>query len=236
MNFLEGIKNLAAMLLSLVFPVACLICGKEDVYLCWPCSNKLPRVENQRCIRCQNPSPFGKTHPRCQSRNFADGSISALNYKDKGVLKIIKVFKYNFVSDLSEPLSKIITETIQNQELSGYFKDFIIVPVPLHHKRYNWRGFNQAELISDSLSQALQMPINKRLVARRKATIPQVNLSAVERKKNMENAFILTSSPAHQKILLVDDVITSGSTLNELSRLLKKHKALKVWALTLAHG
>lgn len=236
MNFLEGIKNLAALLLGLVFPVACIICGKEDIYLCPPCSARLPRLDNQRCIHCQQPSPFGKTHPGCVSRNFADGSVSALNYKNKGVFKIIKIFKYTFVSDLAEPLSRIIIETIQNQELSEYFKDFIIVPVPLHHKRHNWRGFNQAELLSNSLGETLQTPVNKLLVARRKATKPQVKLSLAERKKNIENAFIILQSPANKKIILVDDVITSGSTLNELAKLLKKHKASEVWALTLAHG
>ncbi len=236
MNFLEGIKNIWLTVLSLLFPIACLLCGKEDTYLCPQCLTQLPRLDRQRCVRCQEPSAFGKTHPACRTRNVADGSISALNYKDPGVLKIIKVFKYNFVSDLSKPLGSMIVEVLQNQELAGYFKDFTIVPVPLHSKRHNWRGFNQAELLSNRLAQALQIPLNSGLVARRKSTKPQVKLSAAERKKNLENAFLILQSPANQKILLVDDVITSGSTINELAKLLKKHKVAEVWAITVAHG
>src|SRR3989344_716718 len=236
MNFLEGIKNLALVFLGLIFPIACLVCGKEDTYLCSMCRTKLPRLETQKCIHCQKPSPFGKTHPACQSRNFADGSISARNYKDPRVLKIIKVFKYNFVSDLSQPLAEMLIEAVKNQALAGYFKEFTIVPIPLHYKRHNWRGFNQAELLSDALSVSLNIPLNKTLVSRRKATKPQVKLSALERKKNVENAFALSGNPANKKIILVDDVITSGSTLNELAKLLKKHKASEVWALTVAHG
>ena len=202
MNFLEGIKNLARVFLGLLFPAACLVCGKEDTYLCSMCAAKLPRLENQRCIRCQEPSPFGKTHPTCRSRDFADGSISALNYKDPRVLKIIKVFKYNFVSDLSIPLAVAMIEAAKNQGLTEYFKGFTIVPVPLHRKRHNWRGFNQAELLSDMLSLSLGIPVNKTLVTRQKSTKPQVKLSAVKRKKNMENAFSLLGSPANKKIIL----------------------------------
>ena len=236
MNFLEGIKNLGLFFLSLLFPVACLVCGRENTYICQACLVQLPRLDNQKCIRCQQPSAFGKTHALCQSRNFADGSISALNYKDPRVHKIVKVFKYNFVSDLSKPLADLLIETIKNQELHGYFQNFTIVPVPLHSKRHNWRGFNQAEFLSDALAQALAIPVEKHLVMRRKSTKPQVRLTAKERKRNMENAFALVQSPANKKILLVDDVITSGATLNELAKLLKKHKAAEVWALTVAHG
>src|SRR3989344_7225576 len=130
----------------------------------------------------------------------------------------------------------MLLEVAKNQGLAEYFSDFVLVPVPLHRKRHNWRGFNQAELLSGALSVSLNIPLNKTLVSRRKATKPQVKLSALERKRNVENAFALSGNPANKKIILVDDVITSGSTLNELAKLLKKHKASEVWALTVAHG
>lgn len=236
MNFLEGMLNLGADLLGLVFPIACLSCGKEDTYLCNLCLAKLPRLEHQICIRCQKPSPFGKTHPDCVNRNFPDGSISSLQYKNRIVHNVIGTFKYNFISDLSSPLTKLVVEAIQNHGLEDFFKNFVIIPVPLHLKRHNWRGFNQAELLGQSLAGALNLALDTSVVVRTKATKPQVKLTAQERKLNVQKAFALKGSFVPSKILLIDDVITSGSTINELTKLLKKSGAQEVWSITVAHG
>jgi ComF family protein len=125
---------------------------------------------------------------------------------------------------------------MEEQGLLDYFEDFIIVPVPLHPRRMNWRGFNQSELLGQTLAEKLKLPAEKNLVARKKHTKPQVKLSADERKRNIENAFELSANVDGKKILLVDDLVTSGSTANELAKLLKKHKAAEVWMISAAHG
>jgi competence protein ComFC len=236
MNFLEGMLNLGADLIGLVFPIACLSCGKEDVYICALCLAQLPRLEHQICVRCQNPSPFGKTHPACSSRNFPDGSISALQYKNRVVGKVIETFKYSFVSDLSRPLTQLIVESILNQGLEGYFKNFVVIPVPLHFKRHNWRGFNQAEILAQTLSTSLNWAMDADVVVRTRHTKPQVKLTALQRKMNVQKAFAIKGSQVPIKILLVDDVLTSGATINELAKLLKKSGAQEVWSVTVAHG
>jgi competence protein ComFC len=236
MEIFSVIKRLGGHITDLVFPISCLVCGQDGKYLCEQCFVKLPKLQKQQCLVCQKPSPFGKTHPECASRNKVDGALSALTHKDKYVHKIIWVFKYNFVSTLAEPLAQLITETISQQRLDNYFNEFIVVPVPLHPRRFNWRGFNQAELLAQALSEKLNICMKESLIVRNKFTKPQVNLNAEERKRNLENAFNLLGDITNKKILLVDDVITSGSTANEMAKILKQGKATEVWIVSAAHG
>ena len=236
MSISQTFKKLGGAFLDLVFPISCLVCGKDGSYLCDNCRIKLPKLENQQCLVCQKPAPFGKTHPYCVTRNSVDGALAALAHKDKNVHEIIRVFKYNFVSSLAKPLSSLIVQTIHDQGLENYFQNFIIVPVPLHSRRFNWRGFNQASLLSLSLAEKLMIPMDENMIQRKKFTKPQVKLNAEDRRRNIENAFILTGDAAGKKILLVDDVVTSGSTANEIAKLLKHAKAAEVWIATAAHG
>lgn len=236
MQVVENLKRLGLEILDLVFPISCLVCGKDGVYLCDECLKNLPRLEKQICISCHKPAPFGKTHPDCVSRNTVDGAIAGLFYRHPNVKKIIEVFKYHFVSDLSNPLSQTIVEAMQKQGLEDYFRDFVIIPVPLHPKRFNWRGFNQSVLLGQTLAEKLNIPIENNLVVRKKFTKPQTKLSKEERKRNLENAFELTSDVADKKFLIVDDVVTSGATANEIAKLLKHKKAVEVWVISLAHG
>lgn len=230
------IKTLGLWIIDLIFPITCLSCGQDGVYLCDKCLAKLPRLPNQLCIVCQKPAPYGKTHPECRSKNTVDGSISALPYKDPQIRKLIEVFKYSFVSDLAPILSGLMHESIKAQGLADYFSDFKIVPIPLHQRRFNWRGFNQAELLAHEIAKPLNVKIENNLVIRSKFTKPQVKLTVEERKKNIDNAFELIGDPANKKILLVDDVITSGSTANEIAKLLKRFHAAEIWIISAAHG
>lgn len=236
MNIVANIERLGRGILDLVFPVSCIVCGKDRSYLCDGCQHKLPKLEFQQCLVCQQPAPFGKTHPHCVTRNSVDGALSALTHKDKRVNKVIQVFKYDFVSSLANPLSELIVETINQQGLNGYFEDFVVVPIPLHARRQNWRGFNQALLLAETLANQLGIKIDDKLVVRSKFTKPQVKLNASDRKRNIENAFAMIGNASNKKILLVDDVITSGSTANELAKLLKRSHANEVWIVSAAHG
>ncbi len=229
-------KKLGQSLLDLIFPISCLICGEDGSYLCDKCRTELPRLANQQCLVCQTPSPFGKTHVACKTKNTIDGSISALPYKDRNVHKIIETFKYNFVSDLSAPLASLLIDEIEKQGLKNYFQEFILIPTPLHQRRFNWRGFNQAHLLAEALSKKLEINIDNQLIQRTKFTQPQIKLNADERKRNMANAFELTKDATNKKLLVVDDVVTSGSTANELAKLLKRGHASEIWIVSVAHG
>jgi len=236
MDIIKPLKTLGTNLFDLVFPVACINCGREGSFLCSVCLPKLERLPNQWCVVCHKPAPYGKTHGDCVSRNTVDGSVSALNYKNPEVKRTIETFKYKFIETLSESLVARLAREIKTQGLDEYFQEFVLIPVPLHKKRFNWRGFNQSELLATSLSATLGIPINQDIIARIKNTKPQTKLTKEERKKNLNNAFSLNDESNNGKFLLVDDVVTSGSTINEMAKALKKAGAAEVWAVTVAHG
>jgi len=236
MNLFKNIQTLGQNIIDLVFPVSCLICGKEDVFLCQNCAAKLPRQNVQKCVVCTLASPFGKTHPGCKNKNTVDGVVSALPYSHPDIKKIIEVFKYNFVAGLAPSLAELIYEGIKHQDLENFFDDAVIVPVPLHERRLRWRGFNQAELLSTALITKLKAGIKNEGIRRIRFTKPQVDLSAQERKTNVKDAFAADDEFKNSKVLLIDDVVTTGSTVNEIAKLLKKAGAKEVWAATLAAG
>jgi competence protein ComFC len=237
MSLKQKLKTLGSNIFDLIFPISCVNCGQEGSFLCHKCLPKLERLPNQWCIVCHKPSPFGKTHGNCVSKNTVDGSVSSLSYKNSEVKRVIEIFKYKFIEELSESLADRVASEIKAQNLLEYFSEFVIVPVPLHKRRLNYRGFNQSELLTNSLSKKLSLDTNKNLIHRIKNTKPQTKLSKEERKKNLADAFsINTQSSSAGKFLLVDDVVTTGSTINEMAKVLKKTGASEVWAVSVAHG
>lgn len=237
MDIFSHLKQAGAFIADLLFPISCVICGHTGVYLCDPCRQKLPELPQQLCIVCKKPAPFGKTHVSCASRNTLDGVIAALTYTHPDTKKLIETFKYEFIFHLGKPLSKLIIQTIANNELEDYFQEFKLLPVPLHPRRQTWRGFNQAELLGQVLAADLKIPMLDQLLIRSKFTQPQTKLQASAREHNIKDAFQLTtSSLPGSKFILVDDVFTTGATLNEIAKLLKRAGAVEVWAATIAHG
>jgi competence protein ComFC len=236
MELVKYLKTLSINIADIIFPISCLICGRDGKFLCETCETKIEKIQNQLCIVCQKPAPFGKTHPNCASKNKLDGIISALPYRDPKVAKLIETFKYKFIDALNPHFSKFVQEAIINQGLKDYFSDFTLIPVPLHKRRFNWRGFNQAELIGKQISQDLNIHLDNQLVTRVKFTIPQTQLKKEKRFLNIQNAFSISNPNIKNKYLIVDDVVTTGATLNEIAKLLKKSGAQEVWAITIAHG
>lgn len=236
MRLTNSIKTLGLAVADLVFPVYCLVCGSEGQFLCASCIVKLPRLEKQKCLVCEKPAPYGKTHLECVSRNKIDGIISALPYRDPKITNLIETYKYKFIDDLSPSLAELLVSEIQRQSLGDYFREFTIIPVPLHKRRLNWRGFNQAELISDALGRSLNIPVDKTLVTRNRFTKPQVKMDRSKRLENVTGAFGVSANSAPSRYLIVDDVVTTGATLNEIAKLLKQKGSPEVWATTVAHG
>src|SRR3989338_5289866 len=136
MDYIKTFKTLGQNVLDLVFPVFCLNCKKEGVYLCDDCKPALVKIEKLICAACSSPSPFGLTHEACKSRNKIDGLISCLDYANPKNIEIIGAYKYKFVEKLAQPLSEIIIANILQLNLNEFFKEFTIIPVPLHKKRF----------------------------------------------------------------------------------------------------
>lgn len=161
----------------------------------------------------------------------------------KGVVKkLIYKFKYDpYLIDLKKALIDLFYEGVIQNELAYkiLYQNSVIVPIPLHKARSRKRGYNQSEMLSQGLSEKLEIPILD-LLERVKNTKRQVGLSKKEREENIKDAFGVKSSKLKVQsfdiVFLVDDVVTSGATLKEAANVLKRAGVKKVYGLTLAHG
>jgi ComF family protein len=230
---LEKIKKL---FLDFIFPVECLGCGKENVWLCQDCLSSIPFKSEQSCLFCREPNENGLTCRTCLEKFFLDGCLSAGNYSNRLLAKIIKTCKYNFAGDLIPFLGDFIVSFLEKPTRKKFniTEEIFFLPIPLHKKRLNWRGFNQAEILTDVLLKKINAQILPGLI-RIKNNSPQAKLNEEKRKNNITGCFSWQGGPLKGKTLvLVDDVATTGATLNEAAKVLKKSGAKKVFAITAA--
>jgi ComF family protein len=235
-NFIKPLlKDASKFVLDTLFPIKCLSCNKEGEFVCANCRAGLKQPEHQSCIVCQKPSPGGLTHPKCQTPFGADGLISIYDYHDDKVAKIIINGKYYFLPQTFELLGLMLAEKIKNSHPCLAASSPALYPIPLHPSRRRWRGFNQAEILAATISRQLDIACVNAL-ARRKSTKTQKDLNKDQRKKNVESAFQLAKGAdiRGQSLILVDDVTTTGSTLLEAAKVLKRNGAKTVWCLTVA--
>lgn len=220
-------------LFDFLFPKVCVGCKKTGQYWCSNCQ-KAARIHfPQVCPVCQKPSIDGLTHPKCRKKSSPDGLTAIWKY-EKDIKKLIIKLKYKFVSDLAEEIVHAAARELSTTNLAK--QKWILVPIPLHWKRENWRGFNQSEELGKLIAQKMGWGIENLLI-RSKASPTQVGLKGDERRKNIESVFSLQSNvlmSQYPNVLLFDDVWTTGSTLKEATKVLKKSEARKVWCLTLA--
>ncbi len=191
------------------------------------------------CAVCQKQAIGGVTHPVCRTRYGIDGVFSSLVYKGV-VKKMVYTFKYPpYLTDLQTLMTDLFYEgIIQKEQFYCLLKTpSILVPIPLHTKKFRKRGYNQARLLADGLAKQFGMPVVDCL-DRVKETKTQVGLTKEKRQENIKDAFALKGKNASNfpQVFLVDDVATSGATLREAAKVLKKAGVEKVWGLTLAHG
>jgi competence protein ComFC len=239
------LKKIKKLFLDILFPVECLGCGKAEAWLCEACLKKIPQLEFFYCPVCERKSLRGEAHQACQAKSYLNGLLVAADWQNQILKKAIHAFKYNFVLDLKQSLGVILIKKIKQADIlflpqitQGYFQ--AVAPVPLHKKRYLWRGFNQAEILADEVAKELSLPMLANLISRKKHIKPQVKKLKEERIKNMEDMFEINSAEKdfvlNKKILLIDDVATTGATMQAAAKALKQAGVGEVWGLALARG
>jgi ComF family protein len=160
-------------------------------------------------------------------------------YNEKILKQAIHVFKYNNIRDLAKPLGKIIINFLYQSKLNFLFNDsYFLIPISLHRKRLFERGFNQSELLTREIAQEFKISILNNVLKRKHNTQSQTKLKEKERRKNIKNAFICLQPEIikNKNIILFDDILTTGSTLKEAARALKKAGAKTITGLVLAKG
>ncbi len=212
-------------LLNLLFPKFCFNCQMEGIYLCEDCRAIL-NINN---------------HHQVFSGKHLNDLYWAIDYKKPLIKKLIHNFKYEpFVKELSKPLSSLIINHFQLIEkplpFFGEGSEFFLIPVPLYEKRLRWRGFNQAQELAKQLSLFWNIPLLNNYLIKIKKTFLQSQLAKQERLGNVRNAFLVKNQEKikNKKILLIDDVFTTGATMEECAWILKKAGAQQVIGLVIA--
>ncbi|KKS41211.1 MAG: hypothetical protein UV61_C0010G0002 [Candidatus Gottesmanbacteria bacterium GW2011_GWB1_43_11] len=228
--------------LDLIFPRRCLGCNRLGSYICNACRTTLD-LRGQRCPECDRPAIDGMTHPICLRPLGLDGLVTV--FENRGIIKkAIKSLKYRFVYDAAEELVNLVPDSaLQNLPIKS--NSWALYPIPLHKDRLRWRGFNQAEKLGQFVAQRLKMKMIDGLLVRTVKRTPQADISRREdRIQNAQGLFQLnklstSNLPAGRQgsqlsILLFDDVWTTGATMKEAVKVLKRSGLGKVWGMTLA--
>jgi len=208
-------------ILDILFPRFCLNCNREGSYLCPDCFSLID-ISEKKYYFLKN----------------LNGLFCPTSYDNFIVKKLINQFKYPpYIKELAKPLASLIITYFKILGESG-LQDFILVPIPLHKKKLKSRGFNQASEIAKELSKNLAIPFSDNVLIKIKPTPAQVELKKEEREKNVRETFLCQKPEIikNKKILLVDDVFTTGATLEEAGRALRRAGASEVWGVVVAHG
>lgn len=208
----------------------CLLCGANsgETLLCQACETDLPRPSSPACPRCALPTLHGEVCGRCLVRPpYYDATSAAFRYAFP-IDKLVQSFKYGHRLALAGYFGR------QLAWLSEIGAADLIIPLPLHPLRLRERGFNQALELARPVGKACRIPIDARSCSRIRHTAIQADLPWRERARNVRGAFHCTSDYTNKRLLLVDDVMTTGASLNELARTLKLHGAAQVALLVVA--
>lgn len=236
------IVSLFESCLDLVFPRLCLLCEQlcegESRYFCGVHWGAVSFVSGQRCRRCGCPLAVRGITGRCascrgRSLHFARAS-SALVY-EKVVKEMIAAWKFEKKREAVYPLAKTLFQRLSGETWASELD--LVSFVPLHRKKRRERGFNQAQDLAVELSRLLEKPMKSTLI-RVRETVAQGSVNTVSRKANVSGAFAqrTRSKVMGQRVLLVDDVMTSGATVSECSRVLKQAGAKRVYVATVARA
>lgn len=224
------------LLLDLLFPIECVGCGKDGEWLCQQCLDRIKLLTELHCPVCKTKLTNGNVCEKCSPQSFLDGVIIAVFYDNELIDKAIHYLKYKGIKDLAKPLGKLLATALNRG--SFWDNDWILAPVPLHKRRERFRGFNQAGLIADEVAQISKLEVNNNNLYRNRNTHSQIKLKREDRLQNIIGAFRIKNPAffAKKQIILIDDVMTTGATLQECAKELKSVGAESVWAAVIARG
>lgn len=217
-------RRLREASLAHLLPQDCLLClaPAADALLCPECTADLPQLPRARCPRCAQSGANGETCGRCQRQPPHFDAMLALHPYAFPVDRLIQTLKYGHQLAIAEHFGRALAVAC------GELGADLIVPMPLHPTRLAERGFNQAMEICRPLSRQLGTPLAAHSCRRDRATAPQEGLSLDERRRNLRHAFACDSDFGGRHLLLVDDVATTGASVDECARTLKLHGAARV--------
>lgn len=238
MNMVPKLEKCLNSVKNLLFPIKCDLCGTlvETNGFCHQCWKKISWISDQKCRICGTPFEVN-IHSLCaecvKEKPFFDKAISVFKYDDFSKELLIKFKHFDTIhmfNRLSALMFKSAEFDIKNSD--------IIVPIPIHFIKRLKRKYNQSELLAKNISRISNIKYEPRILQKIKITHPQEGLSGRKRRKNIIGSFGVNEKHIkdieNKNIILVDDVFTTGSTVNECSRILKKYRAKSVVVVTIA--
>ncbi|MDO9577610.1 MAG: ComF family protein [Candidatus Cloacimonadales bacterium] len=229
-------SNILSSLIDLLFPRTCFSCNDriQNDIICESCLNSLEFL-TEVCPVC-GAYDQGKTCLICQGNEFQFDKARSVFQFNKMILNLIHDLKYDEMRKVAILFGKLTEDYLR--EFNPFQSVDIIAPVPLHKVKKRSRGFNQSQLLTAEISRRMNWPHEPNLIQRRRFTETQTKLGRKDRKKNVQDAFSLKAklNINNKNILIVDDVFTTGATVNSISSVLRQNGAAKVFVLTIARA
>jgi ComF family protein len=247
------LNEIKKWLLDLLFPKRCLACGEYGNFVCGECLRKFSFLEEQECPNCRKKNRFGFfCNEKCRKGFYFDQLIVCSSYNKNILIRnLITNFKYKFVKELSFVLAEALrTQFVYTSQFIPEFSKAIFVPVPIHKKRLLYRGFNQSKLLTENLLFYLKNDPDFEnkfenvesfdCLIREEYSIGQAKLHRAERLKNLKGSIKFdqefSNKIKNKFLILIDDVATTCTTINECSKVLKQFGARHICGLVLARG
>lgn len=234
-------RRIAEKILDLLYPRRCVMCdmvldGKENG-ICQACKPKVSIAPYPYCMKC------GKKLEREEEEYCKDCLLHPHSFKegrslfvyDGPVKRSLYRFKYAGRKEYAKTYARLA-----EVYLGGYIKEIqpdALLPVPLHRKRYRMRGYNQSEVFAKELGHRMGIPVASKIVSRVKNTLPQKELDLSERQNNLKKAFKINENDVKlDTIIIIDDIYTTGSTIDALSTVLKEAGVRNIFFVTISGG
>jgi len=232
-------NNIISSLKNVLFPITCIECKIEGLWMCEECFKKIIFEQNNFCPKCKLKTTQGEVCESCRHDSSLDRIIALFSYEEIGsIAKLIKQFKYSSAYEITALWESIILFFFKKNTL--HFNSSVIIPVPLHKRRERERGFNQSFLIAEILFKNFNYifpSLDAKNLIRFRYTKQQAKLTGEERRKNLLGVFEWKSNTsAPERVFLVDDVFTTGSTMQECAKILKENGTKEVCGFVLARG
>ncbi len=223
-----GLKRLASAGLDLLFPPRCCGCGQPGGFLCQGCEALAPTLEPPYCGRCAHPGAHRAT---CGCGPLAVDGIRAPYLLEGPVRKAVHELKYRNLRAAAPRLGGLLAAWMEKSPVPGD----LLVPIPLHRRQLRSRGYNQSAMLAREVSRGAGLALAGNALARVRDSAPQVSLSSrLDRARNVEGSFRCVGDVRGARVVLVDDVVTTGSTMSACAEALKSAGARSVWGIALA--
>lgn len=222
---------------DLIAPKKCYSCKKEWCFLCRECFLKLENFDSI-CYVCKWNTNNFEVHEKCKKEVYYDKIVVLSHYKNKIIKQIIKDFKFYSKKDIKDDFWYYLGELFFNNEIYKNYLDYVIINPPMSFFKKLKRWYNQSELLAKIISKDTNIKLEKNIIIKYKKTRQQSNLSRIERLENLKDCFKINKKLIdkidNKNIIIVDDVISTGTTINEISKTLKQNWAKKVIWLIIA--